>query len=88
MTPASSNVMHASIGELVAFARAMAFAADWSAEQAIDFFAWNQKREREFAAWTLLGRPAADGDPGWDEFLDLANGSEGRLREYLLEAQA
>lgn len=87
MNEAEANIANAGNNELVAFARAMALAVVWSAEQAIDFFAWSQKWEREFAAWTLLGRPADDGDPGWDEFLDLANGSEGRLREYLWEAQ-
>lgn len=82
-----SDINRADDRELVAFSRAMCFATDWSAERVIDFFAWPQRYEREFLAWSLLGQPARDDDPGWDTFSDLANGSEARLREYLIEAQ-
>jgi hypothetical protein len=83
-----SEISAAEDRDLVAFAWAMASAADWSAGQAIDFFAWPQKHEREYAAWVLLGQPCRDDDPGWDRFVELVLGSEGRLREFLLEAEA
>lgn len=79
------NILTAKDSELVAFARAMLDAADWSAEQAIDFFAWPQKWAREYAVWSELNRPVAD-DPTWDRFVELVLGGEGPLREFLLEA--
>lgn len=77
------SVPVSSTADLVAFARAMVQAADWSAERAVDFFATPDLWTREFDAWMILGRPQQD-DPGWDEFCDLVL-SPPRLRRFLWE---
>lgn len=81
------DILNASHGDHVAFARAMRSAmADGfdTPDMVIDFFETPWKWGREFELWAVLERPGA-GELQWEKFVELVLCGEPAIRMFIID---